>query len=157
MMGIIGTLRLPLAFLPSSQEAEIGVRVNVTRTSPAILEREIIRPLEEVLAGVRDLSELRMSSGGWGARASINFRPGTDIDARMLEVRERVERVRPDFPDLVRSVEISADEGEDAEPVMSIVLASEAPLQERYYELQRLVTRPLERIPGVARVELVGV
>ena len=94
VMGIIGTLRLPLAFLPSSQEAEIGVRVNVTRTSPAILEREIIRPLEEVLAGVRDLSELRMSSGGWG-RPGVHQLPPWDRHRRPHARGPRARRAGP--------------------------------------------------------------
>ncbi len=157
VLGIIGTFRLPLAFMPTENRAWISVRAQVTRTSPNVLEREVIRPMEEALAGVRDLEKLQISSGSWGARASLNFRPGTDLDSRKLEVRERLDRVRADLPDLVQRLEISSDRGDEEQPAVSLMLASDRPLAASYYLLQRTVTRPLERIPGVARVELVGV
>ena len=157
VLGVIGTFRLPLAFMPTENRASISVRAQVTRTSPNVLEREVIRPMEEALAGVRDLEKLQISSGSWGARASLDFRPGTDLDSRKLEVRERLDRIRADLPDLVQRIDISSDRGDDEQPAVSLMLASDRPLAASYYLLQRTVTRPLERIPGVARVELVGV
>ena len=57
VLGIIGTFRLPLAFMPTENRAWISVRAQVARTSPNVLEREVIRPMEEALAGVRDLEK----------------------------------------------------------------------------------------------------
>jgi multidrug efflux pump subunit AcrB len=125
VLGIIGTFRLPLAFMPTENRAWISVRAQVARTSPNVLEREVIRPMEEALAGVRDLEKLQISSGSWGARASLNFRPGTDLDSRKLEVRERLDRIRGDLPDLVQRLEISSDRGDEEQPAVSLMLGGE--------------------------------
>src|SRR5690606_19389549 len=127
------------------------------RTSPEVLEREVIRPIEETISGIRDLETMRTSSGSWGVRLHLEFRPGTDIDARKIELRERLDRAKPDLPDLVQRINVSSSRGSADEPISTIRIASERDLAEDYYLLEDAVVRPLERIDGVSRVELEGV
>lgn len=157
LLGLIATFQLPLAFLPSEDANRISVRAQITRTSPEVLERELIRPLEEKVAGIRDLEQIRVSSGSWGARAQLTFAAGTDIDARKLELRERLDRLEPDLPDFVQRFEVSSDSGPADAPMMRVRIASDLPLAEQYYLIEQEVVRPIERIEGVARVELSGV
>ncbi|EDM78501.1 acriflavin resistance protein [Plesiocystis pacifica SIR-1] len=157
LLGTIALAKLPLAFLPAESAQRISIRVNLTRTSPEILERDVIRPLEESIAGVRDLEQMRVSSGSWGVRMRLKFRPGTDIDARKLEVRERVDRTRPDLPDTIQNIDLSSSSGAADEPVMQLRIASNEPLDGAYELIDRRVVRAIERIEGVARVELDGV
>ena len=157
LLGVIATFELPLAFLPSESVSRIQVRVNITRTSPEVLEREVIRPLEEQIAGIRDLRRLRVSSGSWGVRANLEFEPGTDIDARKLELRERLDRVRPVLPDFVQRLEVSSSAGPADQPVMRIQVASDKDLAQEYYLIEERIVRNIERVPGVSRVELSGV
>ncbi len=157
LLGLIATFRLPLAFLPSEDANRISVRAQISRTSPEVLERELIRPLEEKVAGIRDLEQIRVSSGSWGARAQLTFAAGTDIDARKLELRERLDRLQPELPDFVQRFEVSSDSGPADAPMMRVRIASDLPLAEQYYLIEQEVVRPIERIEGVARVELSGV
>ena len=157
VLGAIATFALPLAFLPEAEAQRVQVRADITRTSPEVLEREVIRPLEESISGIRDLQSLRTSSGSWGVRLHIEFRPGTDIDARKIELRERLDRLKPDLPDLVQRISVSSSRGSADEPIATIRIASERDLGEDYYLLEDAVVRPLERIDGVSRVELAGV
>jgi len=157
LLGLVATYALPLAFMPSGIASRVRVRANITRSSPSVIEREVIRPLEEALAGIRDTKKMQVSSGDWGVNVHLEFQPGTDIDARKLEVRERLDRARADLPELVERVEISSSHGDDESPLMRLQVAGDLDLADRYYLIEREVVRPLERIPGVARVELDGV
>jgi HAE1 family hydrophobic/amphiphilic exporter-1 len=157
LLGVIATFKLPLAFLPSESVSQIQVRLNITRTSPEVLEREVIRPLEEQIAGIRDLERLRVSSGSWGVRAHLEFKAGTDIDSRKIELRERLDRVRPEFPELVQRIEVTSSSGPADQPVMRIQIAAEKDLASEYYLIEQRVVRVIERVPGVSRVELNGV
>ncbi|MEE9385148.1 MAG: efflux RND transporter permease subunit [Nannocystaceae bacterium] len=157
LLGVIATFKLPLAFLPTADITRARVRVDVDRTSPEVLEREVIRPLEEHVAGIRDTKRIRVSSGSWGVRLDLEFETGTDIAARKLELRERVDRLRGKLPDLVQRVEVSSSRGDADSPILRIRIAGKQNLENRYYLIERRIVRQLERIKGVARVELSGV
>ena len=156
LLGIIGMAKLPLSFIPSNTEPRLFVRVNITRTSPEVLERDVIRPIEEQVAGIRDLERIQVGSGSWGVRVNLQFEPGTDVEARKLELRDRIERVRPDLPDFVNNIKIGAYTNFD-DPVMEMRLSSGTDLSQDYYLIEERIVRRIERIDGVARVELEGV
>ena len=157
LLGSISMFKLPLAFLPAETVSQVQVRVNLSATSPEVLEREVIRPLEEAVAGVRDLDVMRVSSGSWGVRINLEFQTGTDIDARKLELRERLDRARPLLPTTVQTIELTSSQGPADEPIMRVRIASDKALDGDYYLIQRRVVRAIERIDGVSSVELEGV
>ncbi|KIG17878.1 RND multidrug efflux transporter [Enhygromyxa salina] len=157
LLGTIAMVQLPLAFLPAESASRVRVRVNLTTTSPELLEREVIRPLEEALAGVRELDTIRVSSGSWGVRMDLEFQAGTDIDARKLELRERIDRARASLPDTIQTIELSSSQGSADEPIMRVRIASDKELDGEYYLIERRVVRAIERIEGVASIELEGV
>lgn len=157
LLGSIAVFKLPLAFLPAESISRVQIRVNISTTSPEVLERDVIRPLEEAVAGVRDLDTMRVSSGSWGVRMQLEFQPNTDIDARKLELRERIDRTRALLPDSVQNIELVSTQGTADEPIMRVRIASDKNLDGEYYLIQRQVVRAIERIDGVASVELEGV
>ncbi|MBC8069191.1 MAG: efflux RND transporter permease subunit, partial [Deltaproteobacteria bacterium] len=156
LLGIIGLAQMPLSFLPREEVARVFVKVDITRTSPEVLERELIRPLEESVAGLRGLQRVQVGSGAWGVRMNLEFEAGTDADARKLELRDRVDKVRGELPEFVQKIEIGSHSNDD-EPVMEMQISSGADLSEDYYLIESHVVRAIERAPGVARVELEGV
>ena len=156
LLGVIGLFSMPLSFLPTNTKPRLYVRVQIERTSPEVLEREVIRPLEEQVATVRDLERIQVGSGSWGVRLNLDFEPGTDIDARKLELRDRIERIRGDLPPFVNNVFIGAYTNFD-DPMMEMQVSSGTDLSEDYYLIEERIVRKLERVSGVARVELDGV
>lgn len=156
LLGIIGLLRMPLSYLPSEQASRLFVRVDITRTSPEVLERELIRPLEESVAGLRGVQRIQVGSGGWGVRMNLEFEPGEDADARKLELRDRIDRIRGELPAFVQNIELGSYTNAD-DPVMEVRISSGTDLSGDYYLIDERIVRTLERIDGVARVELDGV
>ncbi|WP_434415083.1 efflux RND transporter permease subunit [Nannocystis pusilla] len=156
VLGAIATARLPLAFLPAGGTARVSLRINLQRTSPELVEREIIRPVEEAMAGLRGLQRIQVGSGGWGVRVNLEFVAGTDIAARKAEIRERFDRIRGTLPDAISRVTLDSW-GRSDDAVVKLRLASDSDLTRSYDLIERHVVRPIERIPGVSRVELEGV
>jgi len=155
VLGAIAVRALPLAFLPASGSARVAVRLDLARTSPELVEREVIRPIEQQMAGLRGLQKIQVGSGGWGVRFNLEFTPGSDIAARKAEIRERLDRIKPTLPDTISRITLDSW-GRSDEPVFELRLASATGLTTDYELLQRLIVRPIERIPGVSRVELDG-
>lgn len=157
VLGLIGATQMPLSFLPRGASANAWVRVQIARTSPEVLERDVVRPLEEEIAGIRDLRRIQVGTGTWGVRLNLEFEPGTDLDARKLELRDRIERVRPDLPEFVQNIQMGTRGDDSDDPVMEMRISSGTDLSEDYYLIEEKVVRAIERVPGVARVELQGV
>jgi len=155
VLGAIAVRQLPLAFLPASGTARVTVRVDLARTSPELVEREVIRPLEQQMAGLRGLQKIQVNSGGWGVRFNLEFSSGSDIAARKAEIRERLDRARPTLPDTISRISLDSWGRSDG-AVLELRLASATGLTRNYELIERLILRPLERIPGVSRVELEG-
>lgn len=156
VLGAIATARLPLAFLPATGTARVSLRLSLQRTSPELVEREVIRPIEEAMAGLRGLQRIQVGSGGWGVRVNLEFVAGTDIAARKAEIRERIDRIRGQLPDSITRVRMDSW-GRSDDAVVKLRLASESDLTRSYELIERYVVRPIERIPGVSRVDLEGV
>lgn len=155
VLGVIAVRQLPLAFLPASGTARVMVRVDLARTSPELVEREVIRPLEQQMAGLRGLQKIQVNSGGWGVRFNLEFSAGSDIAARKAEIRERLDRARPTLPDTISRISLDSWGRSDG-AVLELRLASATGLTRNYELIERLILRPIERIPGVSRVELEG-
>ena len=155
VLGAIAVRALPLAFLPATGTARVSVRLDLARTSPELVEREVIRPVEQQMAGLRGLQKIQVGSGGWGVRFNLEFTAGTDIAARKAEIRERLDRIRPTLPDTISRISLDSW-GRSDDAVLELRLASATGLTRNYEALERMIVRPIERIPGVSRVELEG-
>ena len=155
VLGAIAVRALPLAFLPDTGSARVSVRIDLARTSPELVEREVIRPVEEQMAGLRGLQKIQVGSGGWGVRFNLEFGGGTDIDARKAEIRERLDRIRPTLPDTISRISMDSW-GRSDDAVLELRLASATGLTRNYELIEELIVRPIERIPGVSRIELEG-
>ena len=155
VLGAIAVRALPLAFLPATGSARVSVRIDLARTSPELVEREVIRPVEEQMAGLRGLQKIQVGSGGWGVRFNLEFGAGTDIDARKAEIRERLDRIRTTLPDTISRISMDSW-GRSDDAVLELRLASATGLTNNYELIEELIVRPIERIPGVSRIELEG-
>ncbi len=96
-----------------------------------------------------------MQSGS--ANMEVMFDWGVDVDIKKMEVREAVDRARPLLPDTIGHISIRGDTDGGSAQVLAGRISAERNLSESWDLLDRRIGRPLERIKGVARVDLYGV
>jgi HAE1 family hydrophobic/amphiphilic exporter-1 len=87
----------------------------------------------------------------------VMFDWGVDVDIKKMEVREAIDRARPELPDTIGHISIRGDTDGGSAQVLAGRISAERDLSESWDLLDRRIGRPLERIKGVARVELYGV
>ncbi|MDW8479433.1 MAG: efflux RND transporter permease subunit [Xanthomonadales bacterium] len=155
-IGLIAAVRLPLEYFPAIAAPFLFVQVPYPGATPEEVEQRITRPVEEALATLRGVEEIRSQSTAEGANVFVLFRFGTDIAARAVETRDRLDAIRSELPDDLRRINLFRWNSGDA-PVLNVRISGGRDLDGAYELLERELKRPLERIPGVARVELQGV
>jgi len=154
-VGVISARLLPLEFFPELDIPFVLVQVPYPGSTPDEVEQEITRPVEEVLATLSDVKQLSSTSAADMATFQIEFDWGEDVAIKAVEARERIEAVRDQLPDDVRRIQVLKFNTAD-QPVLTLRISSERDLSNAYDMIMRTLIRPLERIEGVARVELQG-
>jgi len=155
-IGLVSARLLPLEYFPAVDVPFIGIQIPYQGSTPEEVEREITRPVEEVLATLSGVKRLDSRSSDSGANIEVIFDWGQDVAVKAVEARERVEAIRDQLPADVRHINVFKFNFTD-QPVLRLRISSERDLSGAYDMLMRKLVRPLERIPGVARVDLEGV
>ena len=158
VLGGVATVRLPLGFIPLVEEPEVDVEVPWPGSHPLEGLREVGRPLEEELSAIPDVKHVRTSCEPGRVRLEVELEWVSDLALKRLEVRDAVERVRPRLPPDVGHVTVEGDvAGPNGGSILQGRISAERNLSESWELLDRRIRRPLERVRGVARVDLYGI
>jgi len=156
VIGLIATFRLPLEFFPAVDVPFAFVDIPYPNSTPAEVERTITRPVEEVLSTLSGIKRMNSTSRADGAQIFLEFKWGKDVELLASEAREKIDGIRDDLPsDLQRYFVRRFSPGDEA--ILKVRLSSTEDLTNSYDLIDRKFKRPLERLPGVARVEITGV
>jgi HAE1 family hydrophobic/amphiphilic exporter-1 len=154
--GLMASRLLPQESFPTLNIPMAFISVPYNGATPEEVERLITRPIEEALGTLSGVTEMISRSRADSANIQIMMKLSTDLDSKILEVREKVDMVRHLLPDDVQRVWIQKFSTEDI-PVISIVLSGEQDLSHAYDFLERKIKRPIERLKGVGKVDFRGV
>ncbi|RKZ08218.1 hypothetical protein DRQ32_09325, partial [bacterium] len=157
VIGGIASTRLPLAYLPEVDAPFIWVEVPYPNSNPVQIEREIARPVEEVLATLPGLKTIRSQSSADEAGFGLEFTWGEDLDIVRMQVSEKMEQIRPTLPPDVGEPLIYSFNTSEIPVVEGRISALGVDLSSNYELLEARVINPIRRVPGVARVDLNGV
>ncbi len=155
-IGVISSRLLPLEYFPAVDVPFILVDIPYPGSTPKEVEREITRPVEEVIATLSGIKRLETNSSATGARFEVQFDWGADVAVKAVEARERVEAIRNQLPSDIRRINVLKFNFTD-QPLLTLRISSERDLSTAYDMLMRRLVRPLERISGVARVDFQGI
>ena len=156
MIGAISSRLIPLELFPSLELPFLVVNVPYPGSTPEEVERQITRPAEEVIATVSGIKRMRSDSREDMSQIFLLFDWGTDTNLKAIEVREKLDGVRDQFPSDVERIFVGQFSTSD-EPILEMRISSERNLSGAYELLDRKLKRPIERVEGVSKVELHGV
>ena len=155
LLGAISLVRLPVDLLPEISLPSVTVRVSYPGVGPLEIEETITRPIEQGVSAVAGLEQVNSTSSEGSSTVRLNFTYGTDLNVAADDVRTRLDRVRGRLP-------------EDADPPILFKFDStQFPILWTAVEgnmdsvtLRELaeneLSRRLERVPGVAAVDVGG-
>jgi len=155
-VGLISTSLLRLEAMPDISFPGMQIVVPYAGSTPEEMEELVVRPIEEALATLSGIEEIRASAQADQATFTVLFDWDRDADAAAFDVRTKLDSIRPQLPAGADRLLMFAFSSGD-QPVAVIRIASDRDLTDQYEMLEKYLQRPMERIEGVARVELEGV
>src|SRR4249919_83713 len=157
VVGLIAAVRLPLEAFPEVSPPFIFVQIPYAGSTPEEVERNVLRPVEEAMSTMSGIKRIESEAKADGATVFMQFTDWErDVAIAASEARERIDAIRDDLPDDLQRYFVLKFSTTD-QPVLRVRLASESQNLVGAYDLiEREFKRPLERIAGVARVEISG-
>lgn len=156
VVGLIAAIRLPLEAFPEVSPPFIFVQMPYTGSTPEEVERTVLRPIEESLSTMTGIKRMDASARADGANIFIQFSNwDRDVAIAASEARERIDAIRSDLPDDLQRYFVLKFSTTD-QPVLRVRLAGDTDLTGAYDLIDREFKRRIERLPGVARVEVSG-
>jgi HAE1 family hydrophobic/amphiphilic exporter-1 len=134
----------------------LGVWVPYTNANPSEIEEQIARPIEEIVQTIHGVRRVETSSRDNGCWVWIEFAGDTDMDVAYADIRDRMDRVKPELPSDIERI-YPRKFSDDDDPIVFIAISLDKEFEDAYSLLDTHVRKVLNRIDGVANVELWGV
>jgi HAE1 family hydrophobic/amphiphilic exporter-1 len=156
-IGLIAAFKLPLEAEPEATIPFFFVSLPYAGSTPEEVERNVLRPVEEAIATMPGIKSMNSRANAEGGTIQVEFSDWSrDIALAASEARERIDAVRDQLPDDFRRYYVQRWSTSDRE-AMSLRLNSDEDLTARVDLIERSIKQRLERLPGVARIEVEGV
>ncbi len=155
VMGLIGITQLGTDLFPDSSIPVVVVSAVYRGAGPQELEAQVVRPLEDAVAGIAGVDFIHSVSRENVAVVIVQFKLSVDLDRAVSEVRDKVAAVQnflprdADVPKVMRF-----DIG--AQPILTYAISSELPTQELRRVIKKQLEPALAQLEGVAEVRVTG-
>ncbi len=154
--GLLGFRAMKVQNFPDLDLPTINVTVSLPGASPAQLETDVVRKIENAVATVQGLKHITSKIQDGTATSTIEFRLEKPVQEALDDVRSAVSRVRADMPaDLRDPIVTKLDLA--ASPVLAFTIASDTLDDEALsWLVDDALTRRLLTVKGVGQVTRVG-
>ncbi|MGA8278509.1 MAG: efflux RND transporter permease subunit [Rhodanobacteraceae bacterium] len=156
LVGLIAAVRLPLEYFPDIDAPFLLIDVPYPGSTPTEIERTLTRPIEEALSTLSGIQRMNSTSRADGVQLFLEFKWGQDVASKAIEAREKIDAIRDELPSDLKRYFVQKFSTADA-PVLQLRISSDRDLSNSWDLIDRKLKRPLERLPGVAKVEIQGV
>lgn len=155
VLGVFSFFQLGVSLFPRSDPATVYVRVRLPGASPEEMVSQVVMPLEEAIASVSGIDEMRAMVTEGSATVIVTFVLERDIGEAAEDVREKVAgAVRRLPPNVLPPVVQKADP--DSDPIATIAVSGDRSVRELTEIADKQLRRALETVDGVAGVDISG-
>ncbi|HKQ73157.1 MAG TPA: efflux RND transporter permease subunit [Blastocatellia bacterium] len=155
LLGAISFMRLPVDLMPEIQNPTLTVRTAYPGVAPEEVENLVTRPLEASLSSAPGIYRISSNSSEGSSNIRVSFDWSVNIDEAANEVRTRVDRMRGALPDDVEPPTIFKFDTTQF-PIMFLAVSGDKDPRELRTLLEKDIQPRLERLPGVAAVDIRG-
>ncbi|HEU4830445.1 MAG TPA: efflux RND transporter permease subunit [Gemmatimonadales bacterium] len=152
LAGGVAFTRLPLASRTTVELPRLSIEVQWPGAAAELVEMYLTSPMEAVIQSVRGVRKTSSESGEGVASIRIDLEPDTDVQLARLNIMERLEVIRPEFPSGASSPYLSNYAPEELEEAPLLRYGVTGPYTPG--ALGRIVSEEIEprvsAVPGVA-------
>ncbi|MBL8143454.1 MAG: efflux RND transporter permease subunit [Acidobacteria bacterium] len=155
LLGAIALTKLPVDLMPEVSFPSLTIRVSYPGVGPLEIEESITRPIEQSVSAVAGIDQVNSTSSEGSSMVRLNFAYGTNLNVAADDVRSRLDRVKGRLPeDADPPVLFKFDSTQF--PIMNLAVEGDYDAVSLRELAENTLARRLERVPGVAAVDVRG-
>ncbi|HXN09045.1 MAG TPA: efflux RND transporter permease subunit, partial [Candidatus Acidoferrales bacterium] len=154
--GAIAFLNLTQQQFPNIDLPTVSIQVNYTGASPTEMRDNIVRPIEDSIAGAADLNSINATVLQGRANIAAVFNLSTNQTTALVEVQQRLQAAQSQLPSDLRTPSISSNNPGESEVVSLVVSSNSYSLAGLSDVVNNRVVPALEQIDGVGTVSANG-
>ena len=156
VVGYIAYTRIPLTLFPGGFDyPRLFAWASYPNAGAVEVEQKVVRHLEEAVAQVSRVKNIRSSAYSGGGNVRVEFQKGTDLQLAFAEMKDRLDRVMPELPDEIEQLWVRRWDQNDI-PIMDGAIIFETQHADPRHLIDTYVEPALRRVDGVGNIELWG-
>ena len=156
VVGYIAYTRIPLTLFPEGFDyPRLFAWASYPNAGAVEVEQKVVRHLEEAVAQVSRVKNIRSSAYSGGGNVRVEFQKGTDLQLAFAEMKDRLDRVMPELPDEIEQLWVRRWDQNDI-PIMDGAIIFETQHADPRHLIDTYVEPALRRVDGVGNIELWG-
>jgi multidrug efflux pump subunit AcrB len=157
VLGLFAYARLGVEQMPDISLPGAFIEVAYPGASPEAVEREISKQIEESLNTIAGVKRITSRSFEGRSQSTVEFNLNTNMSRAMQDVRDRVAAVQSAFPRDAKAPTVVQFNNDNAQPTVVLALLSPTRSPRELSLLaEQTVSKRLQRVDGVARVDIAG-
>lgn len=140
---------------PQFPVPNMSIRVAMPGATPEDLEQLVVRPVEDVLYGIDDLTDVTVSATDGAATIQAEFDWSSDPYRKYDEVVREVTALRPTLPDGVTRLDVIRNRTSET-ALFEVALVSDQLPMRRLEKVADDLREEIARIPGIRRANYWG-
>ncbi|NDB35772.1 MAG: efflux RND transporter permease subunit, partial [Flavobacteriia bacterium] len=154
--GLICYNQLSYELMPDFSPPVLTVTTTYPGASPATVESQVSKPLEDGLSGIENLSEVTTFSLENASIVLLEFKDGVDINLALQEAQRKINTIESGLPDN-SSRPVLAKIEPNATPVLQIIATADKINGKAFMTLMDDQILPqIKQVSGVAEVQVIG-
>lgn len=154
LMGVISLTRIPIDLYPNIEIPIAIVSTDYDGAGPQEIENLVTKPIEDVSGTIQNIKSIRSISSEGNSLVILEFAFNTDMNFAALDVREKLDLISALLPDgSSKPMVLKIDP--NSLPILELSITS-ASYKEAQWLVENELVHRLERIPGVAAVQISG-
>jgi len=154
--GLLSYNQLSYELLPDFSPPILTVTTTYPGASPATVESQVSKPMEDALSGLENISEVTAFSLDNASVLLLEFKASADIDKSLEDAQRKINNVLNNLPEGAQTPVIAKIEP-NASPVLQVSAVAENMDERAFMELMDDQLLPqIKQTKGVAEVQVIG-
>ncbi|HZO12218.1 MAG TPA: efflux RND transporter permease subunit, partial [Polyangiaceae bacterium] len=155
VFGLVALRQLAVDLLPHIDVPQITITTPYQGVAPAEIETLITRPVEQAVSTIEGVERIEAESSEGLSRVRLQFQWGTSLETALDEARAAVDRIRSQLPADAETPTIFKFDLASV-PILHLGLSGTGDSRHLKQLAREELSRAIERVPGVAAVEVDG-
>ena len=155
IVGLFLVAGIPIDLVPEVNPPFLMVMTNYRGAGPETVEKSVTRILESALVNISGLKKITSTSSEGNSFIFMEFKFGTNIDAKINDARDRIDRIKRILPDDADTPFIMQLDP-NSMPIIRFAVQGDRSVNELQEIATDLILDRLEQVDGVASTSVVG-